>query len=314
MVVIIVIFSFCSEYFFTVTNIFNVLRQASITLVAGIGMTILLLVGEVDLSIGSLTAVVGIVSVMVLNATHSILLAVLVAVLVGIVVGAVNGIIVNGFGINSLIATLGMMSILRGIGYIATNAIAVQVSVPEFQIMGNGDLAGIPIPIIIAIVLFVVFWIVLSFTGFGRYVYACGDNAEAAKASGINVKKIKMVCFVLCSVLAAISGLILTARVNSAQPNLGVGFEFTVIAAAILGGTSLAGGQGSLLGTLIGVIILQLINNGLILMNVSSFYQEVVRGIVIIIAVILDTARAKRKERDSSNLVQNAERETADCA
>ena len=309
MVAIIIFFSIGSEYFMTAQNISNVFRQVSINLIAGIGMTILLLVGEVDLSIGSLTALVSLMCCMALNATKSVAIAVVVAIAVGVIVGLVNAAIVNGFGINSLITTLGMMSILRGSVYLANNAVAIQVKVPEFTIIGTGDVFGMPIPVVIAIALFIVFLIILTRTAFGRYVYACGDNADAAKASGINVKKVKMKCFVLCSVMAAVSGLILTARVNSAQPNLGVGFEFIVIAAAILGGTSLSGGQGSLFGTLIGVFILQFISNGMVLMNISSFYQEVVRGVVIILAVILDTTRMRRQELASSKLTQQLELE-----
>ncbi len=308
-IAIIIFFSIGSEYFFTVKNMMNVLRQSSITLIAGIGMTILLLVGEVDLSIGSLTAVVSVCSMLVLNATHSILIAVLLSLLIGLAVGIVNALIVTRLNVNSLITTLGMLSLLRGIGHLITDAVAVQVKVDTFQLIGNGDVFGIPIPILVAIGLFVLFYFIMSMTTFGRYVYACGDNAEAAKSSGLNVKKVKTICFVLCSILAAFSAVILTARMNSGQPNAGTGFELTVIAAVILGGTSLSGGKGSLFGSLVGIILLQLISNGMILLNISSFYQDVVSGGVIILAVALDTAREKRKEIENENLVKFSEKE-----
>ncbi|GHU63196.1 ABC transporter permease [Clostridia bacterium] len=316
LIVIFVFFSAATEYFLTGQNISNIFRQVSINLVAGVGMTVLLLIGDVDLSIGSLVALVGVACVATTNATQSVFVGIVVGIAVGVGVGFVNGKIVTGFGINSLIATLGMMSVIRGAVYIITNAVAVQVTVPTFTLIGSGNVFGvIPIPIVISLGLFIVFFIVLRYTAFGRYIYAAGDNPEAAKASGLNVNKLKMYTFIICSTLAAVAGLILTARTNSAQPNSGSGLEFTVIAAVILGGTSLSGGKGSLIGSLIGVFILQLVNTGLVMMNVSSFWQEVVRGSVIILAVVLDTARQRKQEIASSKLTQqlaleNASKET----
>lgn len=294
---IVIVLSFLSPYFMTGENIINVLRQSSITLIAGIGITVLLLVGEVDLSIGSLAAFVGIFTIKVLNSTKSTLIAVLVGLAIGFVVGIINSSIVTRFNINSLIVTLGMMSILRGTGYIVTNAVAVQNQVKEFTVIGTGYLGPIPLPVVIAFLLFALFYFILNYTTFGRYVYASGGNPKAAISSGINVRSIKTICFIICSMLAALSAVIMTARVNSGQPNLAMGFEMTVIAAAILGGTSLSGGQGSLLGTLIGILILGVLENGMVLLDVSTFYQDVVRGAVIIIAVILDTRRAAGKEK-----------------
>ena len=289
---IIITLSFLSPYFMTGENVINILRQSSITLIAGIGITVLLLVGEVDLSIGSLAAFVGIFTVKSLNYSKSIFVAIMVGLAIGCIVGWVNSFIVTKFNINSLIVTLGMMSILRGTGYISTNAVAVQNQVPQFTQIGTGYAGPFPIPVIIAFALFGVFYFILKYTTFGRYIYASGGNAKAAVASGINVRTVKTVCFLICSTLAALSAVIMTSRVNSGQPNLALGFEMTVIAAAILGGTSLAGGQGSLLGTLVGILILGVLENGMVLLDVSTFYQDVVRGAVIIIAVILDTRRS----------------------
>jgi ribose transport system permease protein len=297
LLVIVIVLSLISPFFLTTRNIMNVLRQSSITLIAGIGMTIVLLLGEVDLSIGSLSAFVAIFTVRTLNFTGSIVAAALVAIAIGILAGLLNAFIVTRFEINSLIVTLGMLSVYRGIGYIITDAIAVQNNVPSFTVLGTGHLGTIPIPVLVAFIVFGVFYFILNYTTLGRYIYATGGNEKAAIASGINVKKIKTIGFVTCSTLAALSALILTSRVNSGQPNLGEGFEFIVIAATILGGTSLNGGQGSLIGTLTGILILGVLENGMILMDVSSFYQKVVSGAVIIVAVIIDKKRMARRER-----------------
>jgi len=304
LVVIIIIMSLMSEYFFTGKNLMNVLRQSSTTLIAATGMTLLLLVGEVDLSIGSLAAFSAVIMVDVMNMTQAILPAVLVAIGIGVGVGLFNAFVVTKFNIASLIVTLGVMTSVRGFAYIYTNAIAIQNTVDGFTVIGNGYVGPIPIPVIIAAVLFVLCYFLLKYTTFGRYIYASGDNKNAALASGINVNKIKTITFVLCSVFAVISGIILTARVNSGQPNLAQGFEFTVIAAVILGGTSLSGGQGTLIGTLVGVLILGVLDNGLVLNDVSSFWQDVVRGAVIILAVIIDTRRTQKREKISRRLVE----------
>ncbi len=310
--VIMIVMAATSEYFWTGKNIMNVLRQSSPTLIAAIGMTILMLVGEVDLSIGSLMAFSAVIMVDVLNASQNIFLAIVVALAIGVGVGLFNAFIVTKFNIVSLIVTLGVMTSLRGFAYIYTNAIAVQNTVSEFTTIGTGYIGFLPIPILIAIILFAACFFMLKFTTFGRYIYASGDNKNAAIASGINVTKIKTVTFIMCSTLAVLAGIILTARVNSGQPNLATGFEFTVIAAVILGGTSLNGGQGTLIGTLVGVLILGVLDNGLVLNDVSTFWQDVLRGAVIILAVIIDTKRARRREKVSKMLVeQNSEIRTA---
>lgn len=303
LIIIMAVISCLTPYFFRSVNIINVLRQSSITLIAAIGMTLLILIGEIDLSVGSVSAFVAIFTVRTLNATQNIFISILVGLLIGVVVGAIISFIVNKYNIASLIVTLGMMSILRGVGYITTNSVAVQNKVPKFTTLGIGYIGPIPIPVIIALLLFLLFHFILNYTTFGRYIYATGENQKAAVVSGINVKKIKTICFILSSVLVALSAIILTSRVNSGQPNLAIGFEMTVISATILGGTSLKGGTGSLVGTLTGVLILAVLENGMVLMGVSSFYQDVVRGIVIIVAVIIDQERIKRKEKQLLNVV-----------
>jgi ribose transport system permease protein len=255
--------------FLSVTNVLNVLRESSILLIAALGMTVALLGGQVDLSVGSLLAVVGFVSITAYNSTDSVALAVLAGISVGVVVGLTNGFIVTVLRINAIIATLGMLAVLRGIGYLTTNARAVQVQGPAFQYLGNGYIGPIPVPIIIAAVLLVVTYYLLNYTLYGRYLYAAGGNEDAARSAGLPVRKIYVGAFLIVAVAAAISGVITAARLNSFQPTIGLGFELEVIAAVILGGTRL------------------------ILLDVNTFWQDVIRGSVIIIAVALDEYRKR---------------------
>lgn len=294
-----------SDVFLTSGNIMNILRQSSVQLIAALGMTVALLAGQVDLSIGSLVAVVGITSVTAYNSTGSVMLSILTGVIVGITVGLINGLLVTKTRINALIATLGMMSVLRGISYLSTNARAVQTEGDSLKLIGTGYVGPIPIPVLIAFIVLVIFFYLLNHTTFGRYVYAVGGNEKAAQSSGLPVVKIQILVFIICALTAAISGLITTGRLNSFQPTIGAGFELDVIAAVILGGTRLTGGEGTLSGTVLGVLILGVLSNGLVLMDVNSFWQEVIRGGVIIIAVVVDEFRKRRafKKNRSGSLV-----------
>ena len=296
LIILVIIMSFASPYFLTTKNLMNVLNQASVIFIAAIGMTILILIGEIDLSIGSLAALVGILTVKLLNIGGSIIISVIVGILVACFVSFITVSIINRYKIPSLIVTLGMMTIIRGICLLITNAVAVQIKNPSFTVIGTGYISIIPIPVIISVVLFVAFNYMLNKTVLGRNIYATGGNEGAAIAAGINTKKLKRNCFILSGMLVAVSAIILTARVNSGQPNLAEGFEFTVISATVLGGASLLGGQGSLSGTVVGILILQVLENGMILLDISSFWQKVVSGFVIILAVVLD---AKRKENSN---------------
>ena len=275
----------------------NVLRASSIELIVALGMTVAMISGQIDLSVGSMLAVVGVGSVVAYNMTGSVLVAVLVGLLIGVLVGLVNGLIVTRLGVNALITTLGMMAVLRGIGYLSTNARAVQTEGDSLRVLGVGYVGPIPIPVIIALVVLVVVAILLNRTVLGRYLYAVGGNPEAARSAGLPVHRIAMVAFVVVAVTAAISGLVQAGRLDSFQPTIGVGFELNVIAAVILGGTRLSGGEGTVSGTLLGVLILGVLSNGLVLLDVNPFWQEVVRGTVIIIAVALDEMRKRRRQR-----------------
>jgi len=280
-----------SPVFFTALNIKNVLRDAALVAIAGIGMVMVILLGEIDLSVGSVQAVAGIVAVAVLNSFSSVFVALGATLFAGACIGLINGLLITRAHINSLIATLGMMAILRGGAMVSTQAVSIQGSVDSFVEIGTGHLGPIPIPVLIAFLLLALFFYVLHYTTFGRYVYAVGGNPQAARLSGLPVDRIRIAVFVIAGILAALSAFILASRLNSGQPNAGLGFELQVIAAVILGGISLTGGVGTLAGAFIGILILTVLSNGLVLLNVSSFYHDIARGIVIILAVYLDTRR-----------------------
>ncbi len=291
LVALCVILSILSPVFFTALNIKNVLRDAALVAIAGIGMVMVILLGEIDLSVGSTQAVAGIIAVSVLNAYDSVMLALGAALVAGAFVGLINGLLITRAHINSLIATLGMMAILRGSAMVSTGAVSLQGTVDSFVDVGTGHWGPLPIPVVIAAVLLGLFLYVLHYTTCGRYIYAIGGNPQAARLSGLPVEGTRIAVFVLAGALAALSAFILASRLNSGQPNAGLGFELQVIAAVILGGISLTGGVGTLAGALIGILMLTVLSNGLVLLNVSSFYHDIARGFVIILAVYLDTRR-----------------------
>jgi ribose transport system permease protein len=291
LLVLCLVISLLSPVFFTAINIKNVLRDASLIAIAGIGMVMIILLGEIDLSVGSTQAVAGVIAVAVLNQMDSVWWALLAALLAGALVGLCNGLLVNKAGINSLIATLGTMAILRGGAMVSTQAVSIQGKVEGFVEVGTGYLGPVPIPVLLAFLLFGLFYYVLHHTILGRYIYAIGGNIQAARLSGLAVDRTRVLVYVIGGVLAALSAFILASRLNSGQPNAGLGFELQVIAAVILGGISLTGGIGTLGGAFIGILILTVLSNGLVLLNVSSFYHDIARGAVIILAVYLDTRR-----------------------
>jgi ribose transport system permease protein len=278
--------------FYSTTNILNILRDSSMAIIAGIGMTMLLITGDVDLSIGSLVAFVGVVTMDIINKTMNVALGVLAGMGLGAVVGLANGFVRTKLKVNSLIGTIAMMMILRGMVYIySIAAIQNYHQLKAFYEIGNGYIGFMPIPILIMLVLYFVFLFIVTRSVMGRRLYATGGNYTAAKISGIKVDNLKLLTFMMNSILASISGIILVSRMNSGQPNAGSGFELSVIAGVILGGTSLGGGEGTLIGTLIGVLILRIINNGIIILRWNQDLQIVISGIVIIIAVFIDNKR-----------------------
>jgi len=291
-VVICVGISIISPHFLTLTNLLIVVKQITINAMLAFGVTYVIVSGGIDLSMGSVVAVSGVVAALFAQPDgYPLVVALSAGVSVGLLIGLFNGLVVTYGKVPSFIVTLGTMTIGRGLALIISNGRPISNLSESFGYIGNGVFLGIPFPIIMLAVVFLGCLIILNKTVLGRYIYAVGGNEEAAKASGINVKKIKITVYTLCGGLSAIGGIILASRINTGQPNVGVAFELDAIAAVVIGGTSLSGGVGTMTGTLIGALLIGVIGNGLDLMNVSSYYQQVVMGLIIIGAVILDNLR-----------------------
>lgn len=295
LVLLIVIVGIVNPVFLDVDNILNILRQTAFTFIIGVAMTFVLIGGGLDLSVGSVLALGGVISGLAMLAGIPVWLSVLLGVLVGVAVGLFNGVVVTRFKIPSLIVTLGMMYFARGVVQVLTRGNPVYPLPEEFNFLGQGFIWGIPVVIIVAAVLGVLGHIVLSQTAFGRAVYAAGGNRETARLSGINVNRVQTWVYVLCGGSAGLAGVLTAARLASALSNAGTGMELQVIAAVIIGGTSMFGGSGSILGTIIGVLLMNVIANGMILVRISVYYQAMVIGAIIILAVGIDQYNRQRR-------------------
>lgn len=284
-----------SPSFLTAENLLNVARQVSINAIIAAGMTFVILTAGIDLSVGSVLALSGAVLAGVLKGGAALGLALAAALAVGTAFGVVNGVAIAYGRVAPFIATLAMLTIARGATLVYTDGRPISDLGTAFDWLGGGDVAGIPVPVVIMVLVFAASFIVLTQMVVGRYVYAIGGNVEAARLSGINVRRFLILVYGISGLLSAVAAIILTARLDSAQPTAGLGYELDAIAAVVLGGTTLMGGEGSIGGTLLGAFLIGVLNNGLNLLNVSSFYQQVVKGLVILFAVLLDQRlRARR--------------------
>jgi len=289
LLILVIVLSFMSPYFLTIPNILNIIRQVSIIAIVSFGMTMVILTGGIDLSVGSMLAFAGAVSAgMMVNSGFNVFLAILIGLAAGTALGFFNGLAVAKAKLPAFIVTLAMMTVARGFTLIYTDGRPISGFNETFRFFGAGYLGRIPIPVVIMFMFLIVIYVLLKKTPLGRYIYAIGGNETATKLSGINTDKIKIAVYALNGFLAAVSGIILTSRLNSAQPMAGEGYELDAIAAVVLGGTSLSGGSGTVIGTIVGALIIAVLNNGLNLLNVSSFYQLVAKGAVILLAVFLD--------------------------
>jgi ribose transport system permease protein len=296
LVVLCVIFSVVNPRFMSVANFLNVLQQVSVIAIAAFGMTWVILLGEIDLSIGSIIAVAGMVGAQCFALGLGFIPAIALTLLVGAILGLINGTLTAKLLLPSFIVTVATMGIYRGLVSLPTNGAPAMITDPGWTAIGTDSFFGIPIIIWIVAVLFLFNHILLSKTTFGRRAYLTGGNREAALYSGIKVDRLKIIIFMISGIMAAISGILLSSRLFSAQTNAGVGYELDAIAAAVLGGTSLAGGVGTMVGTLIGALIIGVMNNGMNMLSVPYFYQLIVKGLVILIAVYLDV-RSKRAKQ-----------------
>ncbi|MBZ5200142.1 ribose ABC transporter permease [Planomicrobium chinense] len=290
LILIILIISILEPRFLATSNLLNVLRQVSMNALIAFGMTFVILTGGIDLSVGSILALTGAVTAGMMASGMDPILAMLLGLLLGAVLGAINGIIIAKGKVAPFIATLATMTIYRGLTLVYTEGrpISGLGDNMAFQMLGKGYFLGIPVPVVTMLVSFAILYFILKKTTFGRRVFAVGGNEEASILSGINADRVKIYVYALVGLLAGLASLILTSRLNSAQPTAGEMFELDAIAAVVLGGTSLTGGRGWIVGTLIGALIIGVLNNGLNLIGVSSFFQQVVKGAVILLAVLLD--------------------------
>lgn len=293
-IILCIAISLASPAFLTKTNILNLLRQSSIVGIIATGMTFVIISGNFDISVGAIAAFCGALTLKALLAEYSLPAALLFALTAGVMIGIVNGILVAKVNIPSLIATMGMVTIVRGALLLLTGGYPVSGSTPSFGYLGNGYLLDIPVPVIIFVLTVLVCHVLLTKTRFGRYVYAVGGNAEASRLSGINVDFHKISVFAINGLLAALAGIVLTSRLYTATPVAGEGYDMDAIAAVVIGGTSVTGGEGSALKTIIGVLLMSVITNSFNLLGVNIYFQYVFKGVIILAAVGFDSYSKKR--------------------
>ncbi len=293
--IMLIFLSFATKTFLTPKNLINVVRQVSVNGIIAVGMMLVLLTGGIDLSVGSVVALSGVVAAsFAQSGTYPIIVPVAMGLLVGVLVGAVNGFLIVRVKIVPFIATMGMLSMARGVALVYSNGRPISNLSDSFRFIGSGSLLNaLPVISLIMLACFVLGYVVMNKTRFGRYVYAIGGNEKASRVSGLKVDQVKYLVYMLSAVFASLAGVVLAARINAGSPASGEGYELDAIAAVVIGGTSLSGGVGTIWGTLLGVLIVGVLNNGLDLLNVSSYYQLITKGAIIVLAVAMDT-RNKR--------------------
>jgi ribose/xylose/arabinose/galactoside ABC-type transport system permease subunit len=289
---LVVILSIATRTFLTSSNLLNVLRQISINGILAIGMTFVVLTGGIDLSVGSIVAFCGIVSAgLIRDAKLPMVQVIVISLLIGIVMGMFNGYFVAFWNAAPFVVTLSLMTIARGMTFVYCNGKPISPLTAEFLNIGRGDIFGIPIPAFILFLVFIIGFMMLKYFSIGRYIYAVGGNENSAMVSGINVRLVKLTAYAVSGCLCGLVAIILTSRVSAGMPQAGQSYELDAIAATVIGGTSLSGGRGRLWGTILGALLLGIVSNGLDLLNVSSFYQQIVKGIIILGAILIDSRR-----------------------
>ena len=292
LLVLIGVVSFLSPNFFTADNLLNILRQTSVNAIMAVGMTLVILTAGIDLSVGSVLALCGALAATMVAMELPIALVVPLTLGAGALLGGISGLIIAKGKVQAFIATLVTMTALRGVTMVYTEGRPISTGFSEgsdhFAWLGTGYLLGLPVPIWLMAIVFLLAWYLLNHTRLGRYIYALGGNESATRLSGINVARVKLAVYGLCGMLSALAGLIVTSRLSSAPPTAGMGYELDAIAAVVLGGTSLMGGKGRIMGTLIGALIIGFLNNALNLLDVSSYYQMIAKASVILLAVMVD--------------------------
>lgn len=291
LIILMAVITIINSNFLTANNLLNLLLQVTSNALIAFGMTFVILTGGIDLSVGSILALSSALTAGLLGSGMPVTLAILISLILGCILGMMNGLLISYGKLAPFIVTLATMTIFRGATLVYTNGNPITKGLSDtflFQFLGQGYIVGIPFPVIIMFIVFIVLYVLLHKTAFGKSVYAIGGNEKAAYISGVKLNKVKIIIYSISGIMASISGLIITSRLSSAQPTAGVSYEMDAIAAVVLGGTSLSGGKGRILGTLIGALIIGVLNNGLNIIGVSAFWQQVVKGVVILIAVLID--------------------------
>lgn len=291
LIILMAVITIINSNFLTANNLLNLLLQVTSNALIAFGMTFVILTGGIDLSVGSILALSSALTAGLLGSGMPVTLAILISLIMGCILGMMNGLLISYGKLAAFIVTLATMTIFRGATLVYTNGNPITKGLSDtflFQFLGQGYIVGIPFPVIIMFIVFIVLYVLLHKTAFGKSVYAIGGNEKAAYISGVKLNKVKIIIYSISGIMASISGLIITSRLSSAQPTAGASYEMDAIAAVVLGGTSLSGGKGRILGTLIGALIIGVLNNGLNIIGVSAFWQQVVKGVVILIAVLID--------------------------
>jgi len=290
-IILMAVITIINSNFLTANNLLNLLLQVTSNALIAFGMTFVILTGGIDLSVGSILALSSALTAGLLGSGMPVTLAILISLILGCILGMMNGLLISYGKLAPFIVTLATMTIFRGATLVYTNGNPITKGLSDtflFQFLGQGYIVGIPFPVIIMFIVFIVLYVLLHKTAFGKSVYAIGGNEKASYISGVKLNKVKIIIYSISGIMASISGLIITSRLSSAQPTAGASYEMDAIAAVVLGGTSLSGGKGRILGTLIGALIIGVLNNGLNIIGVSAFWQQVVKGVVILIAVLID--------------------------
>lgn len=288
--------SYChlvAPYFFTIGNLTTVLRQVAVVGIITVSMTMIILTGGIDLSVGSMLGLCAVILAKLMVQGTNMILAIIITLVVGTILGLFNGFLINEINISPLISTLGTMTIFSGATYILTGGEGIFGFPSQFSFIGQGYVWNVPVPIIILVFVYAFGFFVLNNTRYGRYLYGIGANEKASILSGVNVKKVKYIAYAMSGLLSSLASVVMLSRVNSALPNLGGGLEFDVVTAVVLGGISVNGGEGKLQGVVIGLLIIAILSNGMVLLGVGNYFQTVVKGIVLLIAVGIDNISKK---------------------
>ena len=289
--------SFLSPYFFDSQNVVNILQQSTLVAISGVGMTLVIITGGIDLSVGSVAALTGmVVGILVMNVHLWFLWALMLGLMVGAVAGLLNGLLVTRFRLQPMVVTLGMMTMARGLTLISTSGRPVFVTDSTIIAIGNGTFLGFPIQVCIAIAAAVIASLLLNLTFYGRYVFSIGGNEEATRLSGVPVSKYKVITYVISGLFSSIVGIVMVGLLGSSEPTVGFGLELDSIAVAAIGGTSLMGGVGGIGGTMLGALLIGTLKNGLTILDIVSYYQQVLIGVVIIVAVTIDSIRQRNQQ------------------